>query len=172
MLKSYTGNKILQIMEKTTWILSQQHLVFTTSFSLDLPLVMSDGDPILPQAACWRLPGIYCLRLTPSIVFVVTLHSEVRLKHHRVGQNPYLCGAIVSPQTAVAGWMGKSGVPEQDGCCHMGDDSAPGFQCLLSVLSQELLSPVSPQASLVHCAPPFHKAKGKRLQMKIYVLTL
>ena len=35
-----------------------------------------------------RLPGIYCLCLSPSIVNLVTLHSALRLKPHRAGQNP------------------------------------------------------------------------------------
>ena len=50
MLKSYAGEKLLQIMENTVVesvlvVSSIYHFFFCF---LDLPLVMSDGDPILP----------------------------------------------------------------------------------------------------------------------------
>ena len=47
MLKSYAGKKILQIMEKTTvdFVLVASSF-YHCFFFLDLPLVMSDVDPI------------------------------------------------------------------------------------------------------------------------------
>ena len=46
MLKSYAGKKILQIMEKTMvdFVLIASSIYHCFLF-LDLPLVMSDGDP-------------------------------------------------------------------------------------------------------------------------------
>ena len=62
MFKSYAGKKISQIMEKTPVDFVS---VTYNLFFLNLPLVMSDGDPSWPSAACLRLPGVYCLWLTP-----------------------------------------------------------------------------------------------------------
>ena len=42
-------------------------------FFLYLPLGMSDGVPVWPLAAYLRLPGIYSLWLTPSVVNLVTM---------------------------------------------------------------------------------------------------
>ena len=49
-----------------------------------------------------RLLGIYCLWLFSSFVNLVTLHSAVRLKLHRAGQNPSWVVALVSLQAAAA----------------------------------------------------------------------
>ena len=88
---------------------------------------------------------------------------------HRAEQKPE-GGAIVSPQAAVA--TQGTGRPEQDGCCHLGDDSALGSWHLLSALSPNLPTPVSPQTSLAQSAPAFAGAMGKWLQMKICALDL
>ena len=49
MLKNYTGKKILQIMEKTTVdFVSLASSIYHCFFSLDLPLVMLDVDPVSP----------------------------------------------------------------------------------------------------------------------------
>ena len=60
---------------------------------------------LTPLAAGSRLPGIYCLWLSPTVVNVVTLHSAIRLKHHRLGTVSPEVRAIVSPQ-AAATWRG------------------------------------------------------------------
>ena len=49
-----------------------------------------------------RLPGIYCLWLSPSVVNVVTLHSAVGLSPIGWDRIPTGVGAIVSPQAAAA----------------------------------------------------------------------
>ena len=64
----------MQIMKKT----AVQFTSLGSSFYhcllfLDLPLVMSDGVPGWPEAACWRLPVIHSLQLTPSVVNLVSL---------------------------------------------------------------------------------------------------
>ena len=89
MLKSYTGTKISQIVEKTTVdFMSVASSIYHCFLFLDLPLVMSDLDPFWPQAVCSRLPETYYLWLSPSVVNLVTLHSVVRLRPHRAVQNP------------------------------------------------------------------------------------
>ena len=157
MLKNHTGKKIWQIMEKTTvdFILLASS-IYHCVFFLDPPLVMSDGDPIWPQAACWRLPGIYCQWLTPSFVNLVTLHSAGRLQHHRVGQNLFWGGAIASPQ-AAATWREVVCLIKM-ALCSMGDDSALGSWRLLSQFSPQSYHPQF-QASLVHFAPPLPESR-------------
>ena len=44
-----------------------------------------------------RLPGIYCLWLTALVVNLVTLHSAVRLKHHKVRGESFLGSGILFP---------------------------------------------------------------------------
>ena len=84
MLKSYAGKEISLIMETTTvdFILVAAS-IYHCFFFLDLLLVMSDVDPSDLRQPALRLPGIYCLWLFPSVVNLVTLHSAVRLNHHR-----------------------------------------------------------------------------------------
>ena len=50
-------------------------------------LPKASTSPVSPQASLVHtappLPGIFCLWLTPLVVNLVTLHSAVKLKHHR-----------------------------------------------------------------------------------------
>ena len=86
----------------------------------------------------------------------------MRLKHYRARAESLPQGAATQ----------GSVLPEQDGCCSMGDDSGSAFQCLLSVLSPKLPSPVFPLASLAYSGPTFAGAQGKWLQMKISAMAL
>ena len=80
-----------------------------------------------------RLLGIYCLWLSSLVVNLVTLHSVVRLKHHRVEQNPsWNCG-ICSPSGCCC--SEGSGLPLQDGFCL----SIPLLKHPIVVLSTYLL---------------------------------
>ena len=105
-------------MKKTTvdfiWVAPS---IYHSFFFLDLPLVMSDGVPVWCQAVFWRLPGIYHLWLTPSVVSLVTWQSAVQFKHHRVGKSNS-CG---QGYCFSSRWY-----------LNMRDDSGPGFWWLLS----------------------------------------
>ena len=91
MLKNSAAKKILQIMGKTTvYFTSGASSIYHCFLLLALPLVMSDVHLIQPEAACSRLPGIYCLWLTLSVVNLVTLHRAVSLKHHGARAEPLL----------------------------------------------------------------------------------
>ena len=84
LLRSYAGKKISQIMEKITMdFISVASSIYHCFFFLDPPLVMTHADLTHLRQLAPRLPGIYCLWLTPSVVNIVTLHSAVRLNHHR-----------------------------------------------------------------------------------------
>ena len=97
------------------------------------------------------LPVICCPWLSLSVINLVTLHSAVRFKHHRTGPNPSRGG----------GYCFLSGCYAQRGVlclCRMvtayGGWLSIGIQvATLSVLSPRHPSPVSPQVSLLHCAP-------------------
>ena len=89
-----------------------------------------------------RLPKICCLFFSPSVVIPVTLHLVIRFKPHRVGQNHSWVRAIVQ-----AACSEESGLPRQDGCCHIGNDSAPGSWWLVSQLFPKNLHP---QSLLMH----------------------
>ena len=118
-----------------------------------------------------RWLGIYCLLLSPSVVNLDTLHTAVRLKHHRVGAESLLGSrAIVSLQVASAqrGMVCLSMMAAA--IWHMTQHQDPSSYSLYSL--PKLPSPVSPLASLVHSAPTFAGALGKWLQMKICVLAL
>ena len=99
---------------------------------------MSDGDPVWLYAVCSRIPEIYCLWLTPTLVNVVTLHSAVRLEHHRAGQNP----SWEQGYCVHLGCCHWSGLPEQDVCCSMGDNWALRSPCL-SLSSPPMASGIS-----------------------------
>ena len=85
--------------------------------------------------------ALLCLWLTPSVVNLVTLHSAVRLEHHRIGQDPSWNGGCYFHSGCC--YQEGSDLPEQHGCCSTVDDSAPGSRQLLSrsVLAPKLLSP-------------------------------
>ena len=154
MLKNYAGKKILQIMGKTTVdFISIASSIYHCFFFLDLPLVMSGDVPVWSQGACSRLPEIYCLWLTPSIVNLLTLHSAVRLKHHRVGQSP----------TWGPGYCFLLGCCFSEGsCCPMGNDSVPGSWWLLSQFSPQSHCSQSLLKHLQSILPPFFaRAVGK-----------
>ena len=99
-----------------------------------------------------KLPGIYCLWLSPSVVNLVTLHSAMRLKPHRAGQNPSWCWGCCFPSSCCC--LEGSGLPEQDECCHMGDDSAlrPGSYSLSSHPKASVPS-ISSRVSSPFCTP-------------------
>ena len=137
-VKEYAGKKISKIMEITVdFVLLLSNIYHW--FFLDLPLVMSDCDPVWPSVACLRFSGIYSLWLTPSVVNLVTLHSAVRLKYHKAWQNPSWCWDYFFPSGCCH--LEENGLPEQNGCCHLGGDSAPGPQRLLSQFSPPSFSP-------------------------------
>ena len=151
MLKSYAGKKILLIMEKTTVdFFSVASSIYHHFFFLDPPLVMSHIDPIWLRQPALRLPRIYCLWLSPSVVNLVTLYSAVRLKHHRVRAVSLLGVGLLFPLrhrhsewwSAWAWWLLPNG----------GWHSIGFPASTLSVLSPKIPSPVSPQASLAHSA--------------------
>ena len=140
MLKSCAGNKILQILEKTTVdFVSGASSIYHYFFFLG-PLwwcqMLTPSDLRQPVG---DFQGIYCLWLSPSVVNLVTLHSAVRLKHHRVGQNSSWCLGYCFPSGCCC--LEKSGVPEQGGWCSMCDDSAVGFWGLLFQFSPQSLHP-------------------------------
>ena len=99
-----------------------------------------------------RLSEMCCLWSSPSIVNLVTLHSAVRLKPNNAGQNSCSGWAHCFPSGCCV--LEGSGLPEQDGCCSMGDDSAPGSQRLLSQFSPPSLHPQSLLKHLQPTLPP------------------
>ena len=99
-----------------------------------------------------RLPRIYCLWLTPSVVNLVTLHSAVWLKPRRMGQNLSWGWDYCFPSGCCH--SEGSGLSEQDGCCLMGDDSALGSWWLLSQLSPQSFYPQSLLRHLYPSLPP------------------
>ena len=114
------------------------------------------------------------LRLSLSAVNLVTLHSAVRLEHHRVEQNPsWDWGYCLSSGC----WGGRVGAEDWSswawGLLQYGRWLSSGILvATLLVLSQKLPSSVSPQASLAHFAHTFAGVQGKCLQMKICALAL
>ena len=88
-----------------------------------------------------RLPRIYCLWLSPSVVNPVTFHSTGRLKSPRVGQNLSWDWNYCFPLGGCL--LEGSALPEHDGWCHMGDDSALESWGLLSQFSPQSLHPQS-----------------------------
>ena len=130
MLKTYAGEKISLIMVKITVDFISVALVFTTVFSFWIRLwwyqKLTPSDLTQPTP---RLPGICCLWLSPSVVNLVTLHSEVWFMPHRVGQNACWCWDTYFPSFCWC--LEGSGLPGQDGCCSMGDDWVLGSQWLL-----------------------------------------
>ena len=99
------------------------------------------------------LPVIYCLWLSPSVVYLVTRTQQSGLSTKGPGQRPSWGRSYCFP----SGYCHSegSGLPEHKGCCCLGDDSARGFQQLLSVLSPRLPSPVFPQVSPAHSVLAF-----------------
>ena len=95
-----------------------------------------------------RMPGVYCLWLSPSVLNLVTLHSEVSLMTHRVGQGPSCCQGYCFPSGCFC--LEGSGLLKHYGCCGMGDDSAPGSWQLFSQLSPQSSCP---QSLLSHLQP-------------------
>ena len=96
-----------------------------------------------------RLPGISCLWLSPAVVYLLTLLLAVSLRPHRVGENhSWLWDYCFS---WVWCCLEGSGLPEHNGCYHMGmtQNQDPGGYSLSSLPKPP--SPVSPQGSLVHC---------------------
>ena len=160
MFKSYAGKKISQIMENMVGFVLVASGIYHCFFFLGPPLVMSDGAPVWPQAACWRLPGISCVWLTPSVVNLVTLHSAVRLKHHRTRSETLLRLGLFFPLrllplagewSAWVCWLLPYG--------EWLSTRIPAST--ISVLSPQSVSPVSPQAYLVHTAPhPLCRSPG------------
>ena len=80
----------MQVMKNTAveFILVQSSVYHCLHF-LNLPLVISDGFQAWPLASSLRLPVIYSLQLSPSVVNLVNLESAVRLKHYRIGQSNF-----------------------------------------------------------------------------------
>ena len=88
------------------WISSQQPLVFTTVFSFWIHLWWCQmlTPPDLRQPAL-TLPGIYSLWLSPSVVNLITLHSAVRLKHHRArAQSLLVLGLLFLLRLLLLAW--------------------------------------------------------------------
>ena len=82
--------------------------MFTSVFSFCICLwcchILTLSD--LRQPA-WRLPGLYSLRLFPSVVNLITLHSAVRVKPHREWQNPFCCWGHCFPSSSCPlDWSG------------------------------------------------------------------
>ena len=129
MLKTYAGEKISLIMVKITvdFIIP---LVFTTVFSFWIRLWWCQILTLFDfRQLALRLPGFYCLWLSPSVVNLVILHLAVRLKPQRAGKTPSWClGCCFSSGCC---YSEGSGLPEQDGCCSMGEDSTLGSWCPL-----------------------------------------
>ena len=67
MVKGYAGEKIMQIMKKTTVeFISVESSVYHYLLFQDPSLVMSDGVLVWPLAACLRLQVTHSLWLSPS----------------------------------------------------------------------------------------------------------
>ena len=164
MIKSYVGKKILLIMEKTTvdFISEASSIYYCFSFLGCLWWCQMFTPSDLRQPAP-KLPGIYCLWLSTSVVKLVTLYSAVRLKPHRVGQNPsWDCWCCFSSGYCCSE---GSGLPEQDGCCYMEDDYSFSYLPKTSIPN-----PSSGVSGPLYSS--FAGAPGKWLQMKICVLGL
>ena len=94
--------------------------------------------PSLSSYVCSPLCPLFAKDLlSPSVVNLVTLHSEFRLESHSLGQNPSWLGGYCSFLGCC--YSEGSGLPEQDGCCSRSDDSALGSQWLLSQFSPQSL---------------------------------
>ena len=64
----------MQIMKKTTEeFISVEFSFYYCLLFLDQPLVMSDGIPVRPEAACLRILAIHSLWLSPLVVNLVNL---------------------------------------------------------------------------------------------------
>ena len=91
----------LSRMAVAVWVLTQYRNPSSRSLSslpvASIPSIFSRVSSSLHPA----LLGTYCLWLSPSVVNLVSVHSAVRLKHHRAGKT-LGGGAIVSPQAADA----------------------------------------------------------------------
>ena len=113
MLKSYAEKKIL-IMEKTTVVFISVASSFYHCFSfLGSPLLMSMLTLSGLRHPAPRLPGVYCPWLSSSVINVVTLHSAVRFKQCRAGQNPSWDWDYCFPSGCCC--SEASGLSEQDG---------------------------------------------------------
>ena len=138
MLKSYVGKKILQIMEKTT----VDFISVVSSVTTVFLFWNVSGDvrcwPCLTLGTQFETPRDL---LSPSLVNLIALHSAVRLKSQRAGQNPCWGQGYCFPSGCCCSY--GSGLPEQDDCCYMGDDAAPGFLRLLSQFCPQSLCPQS-----------------------------
>ena len=64
------------------------------------------------------IPVMSCHWLSPSTVNMVTLHSAVRFKHCRAGQNPSRGRGYCFPSGYCP--LEGSSLPEHKGCCHLG----------------------------------------------------
>ena len=103
------------------------------------------------------------------LLHIVTLHSAVRLKHHRAWEDSLLCLVLLfslrllllgKEWSACTGWL----LPYRAWL------STGMLASMLSAFSPKLPSPVFPQTPLAHSASAFARAQGKWLQMKSYVL--
>ena len=86
-------------------------------FFLDLPWwckMLTPTDLIQPVL----IPVMSCHWLSPSTVNMVTLHSAVRFKHCRAGQNPSRGRGYCFPSGYCP--LEGSSLPEHKGCCHLG----------------------------------------------------
>ena len=133
---AHRGVVCLSKMAAAVWVMTQHWDPTIYSFSsLPKTSVPSFSSRVSSQL-CPSFPGVYCL--WPALLVVnnlVTLHSEVMLKLHKVGQKPSW-GQDCCFLSSCCCWEGN-GLPEQGGCCHMGDDLAPGSQHLLSQFSPQ-----------------------------------
>ena len=106
------------------------------------------------HTVCSRLPGIYCLWLTPSVVNVVTLHSAVRLKYHRARAESLLgSGLLFSLRLLVL--IGEWSSWARWLLLYRRWLSTGILVSTLLVLSPKPLNPGSSQVSLSHFAPTF-----------------
>ena len=95
------------------------------------------------------LPVIYCLWLSLLVVYLVTRTQRSGLSTKGLGQKPSWGRCYGFPSGYCC--SEASGLPEHKGCCHLGDDSVPGSQLLLSQLSPQGLC--VPSLSSGFCNP-------------------
>ena len=130
------------------WMLAQ-HWFLVAAFS-----VLSPKPPSLvsPQVSLVHsappLPVIYCLWLSPSVVYLVTRTQQSGLSTKGPGQRPSWGQGYCFPSGCCC--SEGSGLPEYKGCCHLGDAVCPLPQRGWQPLCQFSLQSLCTQSLLKH----------------------